>query len=559
MTFLTPIWLLALLPWAAFSVWTWMGRRRRRFVPFLELWNAPEELRRPRRGIEPPPIGLLLALLAMLLGIMAMSQPVVRLGTDRGRVTIIVDRGASMSATANAKPRFANLADQTASPLLQQLGFGKVDLVDVVGGTTAATDRSDWSGLVQGWKRTAVDSSDMLRASMREQVEQGRPTIVLSDRDLGIVDPQLVQVKPAEAVHNTGIIALAQRPGQVMVTLRSNESAARTLRLKSGNQSFSVAVKLEAGAEQNVFVDLQGDRDMIEASLEGNDDFEADDRAWLVRRRSWPSVESRIGLSDELRRMIEIYSHHRPPGDASARVFIAAPGALKGDEAGVSMAPVVLPEQPHGLVQTSAHAVAAGVDWSAVGQGVALAQQPPGEGWTRIAWIGDRTIVAVRDAETRQVWVGFESRPFERTPGFVIFWTNALDWISGQGGDEFAAQQISAAPANGQRLLPEQISGDIDGSRWPGVFETAAGKLAINAGNVPFTHDPSNAWAAQLSRLRLKGANEIPLDRWLALAALLLVLAAIATWEKKRPRTPTFAKPPNSESSSPLRQDSLTV
>src|SRR5258705_5609707 len=107
MSLLAPVWLFALLPWGAFAIWIWVGRRRRQWVPFLALWEAPEELRRPKKGVEPPPMGLVLALLAMLLGILGMAQLVVHRGGDRGRVTIIVDRGAGMSATVNGATQFA--------------------------------------------------------------------------------------------------------------------------------------------------------------------------------------------------------------------------------------------------------------------------------------------------------------------------------------------------------------------------------------------------------------------------------------------------------------------
>src|SRR5258706_15989784 len=107
MSLLAPVWLFALLPWGAFAVWIWVGRRRRQWVPFLALWEAPEELRRPKKGVEPPPMGLVLALLAMLLGILGMAQPMVHRGGGRGRGTIIVDRGGGMGGAVKGKWGFA--------------------------------------------------------------------------------------------------------------------------------------------------------------------------------------------------------------------------------------------------------------------------------------------------------------------------------------------------------------------------------------------------------------------------------------------------------------------
>src|SRR5215211_6045869 len=101
MIFLAPAWLFALIPWGAFAAWLLVGRRARQWVPFLELWEAPEELRKPKKGFEPPPVALVFALLATLLGLLAAARPRIRepFVRDGERVfTIIVDRGASMSA-----------------------------------------------------------------------------------------------------------------------------------------------------------------------------------------------------------------------------------------------------------------------------------------------------------------------------------------------------------------------------------------------------------------------------------------------------------------------------
>src|SRR5881394_2412724 len=103
MTLLSPAWLLALLPWAAFATWMLAGRRRRQRVPFLALWDAPEEVRRPKKGFEPPPVSLLFALLTTLLATFALSRPRTSFGhAEPRRLTILLDRGATMSAKSQA-------------------------------------------------------------------------------------------------------------------------------------------------------------------------------------------------------------------------------------------------------------------------------------------------------------------------------------------------------------------------------------------------------------------------------------------------------------------------
>lgn len=536
MSFLAPNWLLALLPWAAFAVWTWMGRRRRRWVPFLPLWDAPQELRRPKRGVEPPPVGLVLALLAMGLGIVAMARPV-RRGADRGAVTIIVDRGASMSAMSNGRARFVELANSAGPEMLRRLGAGTVELVDVVDGGVTKSNRADWAAIVAGWKRTALDTSPALAATVQQHMERHEAVIVLSDREIGISDDQLVQFRPRGVVRNAGIVALAERPGQVMVTLRATEAGARGLSVRSGGRVLEKRVELLAGVDQNVFVELEAEGATIEAALDGHDDFDGDDRAWLVRQRSAAAVEARVLLTDELRRMIEVYGKHRAPDAASARVAIARAGELKADEAGVELAAIESAEQsPRGAVTAAAHPVMAGVDWSGLSKGAAVpaARGPAGEGWAKIAWIGDQTLVATREGDARQVWVGFESREFARTPGFVVFWTNVLDWVGGKGAGGFAASPLRLM-RDARRVMPGKLSDDVEPAGWPGVFETAGvGKVALNAGVVAF--NGAGGISGDLSRLRPAAATATPLERWLALGALLCLAGAAEVWEKRRPR-----------------------
>jgi hypothetical protein len=537
MAFLAPAWLFALIPWGALALWSMFGRRKRTWVPYLPLWDAPEELKRPKKGFEPPPIALVLALLATLLGLVAMARPMWDARRDRGGVTIIVDRGDSMSARINGRARYADLASEVAPKVAETLGPGKVDLIDAVGSSVEATDRSNWQSLVANWKRTALDSTESLRSTVRQRLERGESVLLLSDRDLAIEDDQLIQVKPRRGVHNAGIVALAHRPGRVMVTLRTTDANARTLRIQCRDQTAVRTIDLEPGADQKMFVDLNAPADTIEASLEGADDFDGDDRAWLVPVRAWPVVQTRTPVPDELRRMIDVYSKLRLPAEGSSVIAIARPGELKSDEAGVALAQVDTGESPQGQVSARAHPILTGVDFSPLQKSAAVATRPPGEGWTWVARIGAHTIIAVREGEVRQVWVGFESREFARTPAFVVFWTNLLDWIGNAGEGGFAASWVDQQLPSAKRLAPQKLPDDVDAAFWPGVFETPAGKLAANVRPITFGGggggDGTN-WQARLSGLKLRGGSGINLAHWLALAALACLLIAVATWEKPR-------------------------
>ncbi|MFL5409388.1 MAG: hypothetical protein ACJ79O_26500, partial [Myxococcales bacterium] len=75
MSFMHPIWLIALLPWAAVTIYLLWGRRKRVNVPFLDLWQIPVQGQRPRRKIAAPPVALAAAILAMLLSVLAAGGP----------------------------------------------------------------------------------------------------------------------------------------------------------------------------------------------------------------------------------------------------------------------------------------------------------------------------------------------------------------------------------------------------------------------------------------------------------------------------------------------------
>ena len=536
MIFLAPIWLFALIPWGALALWSMFGRRKRTWVPYLPLWDAPEEVKRPRKGFEPPPLALVLAVLAVLVGLLAMARPMWNARPDRGGVTIIVDRGESMSARVDGRAIFAELASEVAPKLLETLGSGKVELVDVVGASVESTDRSSWQSPVGRWKRTALETSEALRATVRQRLERGESVVVLSDRDLAIENDQLIQIRPRWGVHNAGIVALAQRPGQVMVTLRGSDATSRTLRVQCGDQKASRAIDLKPGADLRVFVDLNTPADTIEASLDGADDFDGDDRAWLVRMRAWPVIQTRTPVSDELGRMIDVYSKHRPSVEGSAVIAIARPGELKSDEVGVALAQLDASESPQGQVAARAHPILSGVDFLPLQKSAAVAARPPDEDWTRVARIGERPIVAVREGEVRQVWVGFESREFARTPGFVVFWTNLLDWIGNAGEGGFGASWVDQQLSLVRRLAPQKLPDDVDPGYWPGVFETPEGKVAANLRPITFGGGGGGDanWQGRLSGLKLRGGSGINLAPWLALAALACLLIAAATWEKPR-------------------------
>ncbi|HMB94415.1 MAG TPA: hypothetical protein VKK61_00080 [Tepidisphaeraceae bacterium] len=75
MSFSSPLWLLGLLPWIAVVIWILTGRAEQTTVPFLHLWRGPQSLPRARQSLRPPPLEIVLILIAMLLAILASGRP----------------------------------------------------------------------------------------------------------------------------------------------------------------------------------------------------------------------------------------------------------------------------------------------------------------------------------------------------------------------------------------------------------------------------------------------------------------------------------------------------
>lgn len=98
MNFASPAWLIALAPWAGIGIWLLWGRREKASVPFLSLWQGAAQQHPPRQGWRMPPASLALIWAAVLLAILAAADFQLPAASSSSNLTVIVDRGLSMSA-----------------------------------------------------------------------------------------------------------------------------------------------------------------------------------------------------------------------------------------------------------------------------------------------------------------------------------------------------------------------------------------------------------------------------------------------------------------------------
>jgi len=573
--FVSPIILALLVPWALFALWVFIGRRPRVNVSFLPLWDAPEELRRPRnKAFQPPPLAVVLAILSLLMIILAAARPALKSRGER-TVTLIVDRGATMSALGPAgRPRYVEAAELLVQDLLAldppvRLRGVVVPALKGEFSDAASVHPAEWVALIAQLPRTAADTQlELQAAALRPQVGQ---TLILTDRDPRSADAaQFIAIAPPPAAGDAGIVGLAARDGQAMVTLTSTVAVRRTLRLTTNKKSIDTPVTIEPHQPRTLFIPLAPLGPTIQASLLSDDGkpdaLDANDTAWLVRQRSWAAVEEQTPLPEEVRRVLAVYRRHRA-AEAGAPVIAVArllPGVQspRASEPAILMADGITNARTlTGEIRAEAHpGLPADLDWSELAQNLTVAPSP-GEGWKPILTLTAAGVVhpliAIREtAGVRQAWIGFDSASLAQSPAFVILWGSLLDWVAAApnaGAEEYQARVLggsaSASTLNesaalermdeARRLSP--LPPDADPRYWPGLFESRdGGVFAVNAPVIAFGSLSPNDWRSRLSSLPTPG--DIDLASPLCLVGLLLLASSAATWERRRaPATSALA------------------
>src|SRR5262245_9714599 len=272
MSLLSPLWLLLVAPWAALSLWLLLARNPRVSVPFIELWQSSDvPHHRVRHHLRPPPLALACALAALLCAILAAARPVVRATGVSSPITVIVDRGVTMSANGTGGTRLdeaMTLAKSARAPF----GGGRITSISVPAG---ATDRP-----------TALDTkTEVWRAVRQALLKSDDPVVLISDKDLHANDTRLVQIAPASRPRNAAITRLSARgsPSEVavMATVRSDSPPrSAELRVSGAGQTVVRTIDLPGnGAEANYFFVLPAASDTIVAELVVEDDLAADNRA----------------------------------------------------------------------------------------------------------------------------------------------------------------------------------------------------------------------------------------------------------------------------------------
>ncbi len=346
MQFASPFWLLGFVPFVPIALSLLWGRRPRRDVPFLELWRVAPVERNDAWRWTPPNVAIVFALTALLLALIASARPSVGRGfgvSNRpgGAITIILDRGVTMSARGKNDFRFREAADAAAKAIRATVGESvSINPVfippDPRGSAPARMTVSQWLAASRAAPPTLADTRDAVQAAVRQALAEDRDrAIVITDASVG-GGPHFAQIGPEPPLRDSGITCIAARalPGErkpgVQVLVRVRSIAAEP----SGSvqvigydemlrpiETASVAVNLNGTHEADAIVTLHQPPFAISGRLDvpvATDNLDADNRAFLVREVTWPRVEAAEPVGD-LQRLLDVYRRERPPGRAGAR------------------------------------------------------------------------------------------------------------------------------------------------------------------------------------------------------------------------------------------------
>jgi hypothetical protein len=420
MTFAAPLWLLALLPWTALAIWLLSGHREGAQVPFLKLWPLDLPQPRARRSLRMPPPALVYLLLAILLAIFAAAGPTLR-GASGWRLAVVIDRNVTLS------PRLHELIRRGGE--LTNGMAGTADVFLVPGGRQSSVELTDWTRSVAAIQASTLPTFESLQQVVRDALRAEYDAVLLiSNQSIGLDDPRLTQLSPESPIRNAGIIAVSARFDQAMVRLRNGyEAPSAELIVSSSGKSQRQPIEWAAhGGDSTVFIGLPDAGQVVSFELIVDDEIPADNRAWLVRQRGWPTVELRGNAPREVVWMIKSYGNLRPAGDEAIRVVVTDTEQTAPRDAPVVIVAAPVAEQQTGEMEVVPHPITADVDWKRIGAQVRSADAP--HGWNALVTKGGVPLVAVTETPVRQVWVGFDAPLWGVSTDFVVFWSNVLDW-----------------------------------------------------------------------------------------------------------------------------------
>jgi hypothetical protein len=529
MGFGSPIWLLALLPWAGLAIYLRERRGPVSAVPFIDLW--PKEAVAPRRrGSRWPNPAILLTLLSLGIVILSAAEPnLPTLSRSVPELSIVLDRGATMALPGRSGNVFRDVLARVGSIAEST----RVNLVPVPG-QSATTTGAAWARIAAQMGPTALQTN--LDSVVQQQLQKtAGPLLVLSDQALTVTDPRVVEIEPEPPVGSVAITSIGAQPlphPQVMVRLQNHSDLqAITLRIRSGGAVIERKVNLDfKSSSHDEFFDLPALGSTVVAELEGQ--AHPWSTAQLVRNTPGIRVTASGSLDGALRRFVDIYNADRSPA-ADARTVYLCDHKLQDDQPGLWIS--ITDDRGHASdANTIApHPVTAHVtNWPTSGASAMPA------GFTAVVNRTDQPLVGIRESPVRQVWLNVASASlpeWEKSADFVIFFANALDWIAAEH-----EAYTAAPPAHLGEQWHAADNAPADGAQageWPGIYQSIDGrKIALNAG--PFPSLSTSAGVKTTPELLPWLKTPSSIQNVVLLGSLLGLLGAMLIWPQAKRERP---------------------
>jgi hypothetical protein len=527
MSFLSPIWLVLLLPWALLAIHLFTGQRERVAVPFLPLWDKTISAPKAKRSFRAPPLPIMLLLVAMLLAIVAAAGPGFAWSV-RNAATLIIDRGVTMSTEARwpSEPK-------RAEDMMYASGYGQLLYRFIP--RAEETDEVELKVPDPSAENSQNALNDALRNALGEDKD---PVVIVSDQIMPNANLRIVQMTPNDVVQNVGIVSVSARAtpkAQVMVRMRNqSDLTTATMTARSGDAVQTQQIQLPPReGEQNYFIDLPKFGDVIDVKIDAKDDLPIDNVAWLVRRQAWPKIEPVDPPPAEVQRMVEVYQKNRPSSANSSSVVVATDVAhLPAGRPGIVITSGSFAPIDRNALNIVPHELTRDIDWHELASSATNAALPSND-WTPLVLAGDRVLLAIRE-DAKQALIAIDPRLAASSPQFVVLWGKLFDW-AGQGGDAYATERVHPIDGTWKLVTTDDASKRYD-PPLPGVYRRSDGALlAMSALDVKFT-PPKPFDRTRLDAFLHANAERANLRPPLLAIAMLAALASL--WLLKPHRSP---------------------
>ena len=507
MSLLQPWWLILLGPWAGLVILALRQYRPKVLVSYLDLWprEAPQDQPK-RRGWQPPALPVVMLLVAVLLGIGALTRPVWESRRPMLRnVTIIVDRGITMLAGGRGR-QVAERVIEILQPLLA--ADGEIRVIDTLGGDRLVS-RGQLGELLHQ-PATAVDTRTRVKALTGAQRTEGGVTVLLSD--CPDVDANVVQVAPGSAVRNAGIVMAAATGKQCLVEIRNDTELPEAMVAIGGT---SHRVQLPPRGETRRYI-LPASDGMIHVHLDAADDLADDNDWWILPDTLAPRLVVSPTVQPVVKRFAAAYSATRTKPDG-ATVRIVPP-----NEADADHCIIVAPADCIVSVPTLQ------VDHPIL-QNIRLPEQmlatslplPAGE-WQPIVSAGDAVMLAV-DVMHRRIWVGMELP--EESAEQVLLWTNMVEFAGKESEARYEPRILDASWKREGEALPAEVNG-----LRAGIYERGGKRAAVCVSAPVFPPIRQDLTPGKRLLAMARQASNVPVSPylWILAAGMVVVAAGMA-------------------------------